>query len=61
MKYVGDQDINIDTLGSDFEESFSKIWYAEAENDKFNALIIEANLCWYNGSFFELILDISAK
>ncbi|MBT4885529.1 MAG: NAD-glutamate dehydrogenase [Legionellales bacterium] len=47
MKYVTGNEINIDDLGEKFQDSFRKIWNGEAENDKFNAMIIDASLDWF--------------
>ena len=47
MKYVSGHEINIDDLDDKFQDSFRKIWNGEAENDKFNAMIIDANLDWF--------------
>lgn len=50
MLYVGHQEIDINHLGAVFQESFEKIWHGEAESDKFNSMILEANLGWFQVS-----------
>jgi glutamate dehydrogenase len=50
MLYVGNQEIDINHLGAVFQESFEKIWHGEAENDKFNSMVLEANLSWFQVS-----------
>ncbi|WP_419536661.1 NAD-glutamate dehydrogenase [Endozoicomonas sp.] len=43
-----DARINLDLqkVGSIFQEAFEKIWFGEAENDRFNRLVLSAGLSW---------------
>lgn len=43
-----DSRINIDLqkVGPVFQEAFEKIWFGEAENDRFNRLVLSAGLSW---------------
>lgn len=39
-------EINIDEIRDSFQEAFSRIWFGEAEDDRFNRLILAAGLTW---------------
>src|SRR5690606_35931381 len=39
-------DADIDAIGDNFEDAFSRTWRGEAENDGFNRLILAAGLTW---------------
>ena len=41
-----DLDLDPDRQRANFEEAFGRIWQGDAENDKFNRLILSANLTW---------------
>nr|MDT0251649.1 NAD-glutamate dehydrogenase [Endozoicomonas sp.] len=43
-----DSSISIDLpkVGPTFQEAFEKIWFGEAENDRFNRLVLSAGLSW---------------
>ena len=43
-----DSRINIDLqkVGPTFQEAFEKIWFGDAENDRFNRLVLSAGLSW---------------
>jgi len=38
--------INIDDIQDVFQEAFPRVWFGEAENDRFNRLILTAQLSW---------------
>jgi glutamate dehydrogenase len=46
MSYAATKDIDINDIKDIFQEAFTKIWFAEAENDGLNRLVLEANLTW---------------
>ena len=46
MHYKGKESLDLDRLGSNFQESFKRIWHGDAEDDKFNSLILSAKLSW---------------
>ena len=46
MQSLQEKDLAIEQSGSLFEDAFSNIWSGNAENDKFNRLVIEAGLNW---------------
>jgi glutamate dehydrogenase len=48
MKYTGKHEVNIESLGIEFQKSFRSIWHGEAENDRFNSLIIDAKLSCFH-------------
>lgn len=43
---------NLDAIKERFQESFSKIWFGEVENDAFNRLVLEANISWREAALF---------
>jgi glutamate dehydrogenase len=44
MTYAVNKEIGINDIKDSFQDTFSKVWQGEAENDGFNRLILEANL-----------------
>ena len=46
MHYKGNGSVDLAQLGSNFQESFKRIWHGDAEDDKFNSLILSAKLSW---------------
>lgn len=46
MVHGENREINIDEIREPFKEAFSRIWFGEAEDDKFNRLILAAQLTW---------------
>lgn len=46
MMYAINKDIHTQDVADTFQESFTKVWFGEAENDGFNRLVLEANLTW---------------
>lgn len=46
MSYVKFKVFDINTIKDNFQEAFARIWFKESENDKFNRLVLEANLTW---------------
>jgi len=46
MEYVSHKEIDVALLKDNFQEAFSSIWFDYAEDDKFNSLVLEAELTW---------------
>jgi glutamate dehydrogenase len=46
MVYTKKNVIDVEVLRENFQEAFAKIWFRHAEDDKFNSLILEAQLTW---------------
>lgn len=46
MFYQSHIKLDINTVKEIFQESFSKIWFSEVENDGFNRLVLSAGLHW---------------
>lgn len=46
LQYKGKSFLELDHLGENFQESFKRIWHGDAEDDKFNSLILSAKLSW---------------
>lgn len=46
MSYVVTKAFDINNIKDNFQEAFARIWNKETENDKFNRLVLEANLTW---------------
>lgn len=46
MELVEGGAINIDEIRDVFQDAFPRVWFGEAENDKFNRLILTAQLSW---------------
>lgn len=46
MNHKSGKVINVEKISENFQEGFLKVWRECAESDKFNQLIIEANLSW---------------
>ena len=46
LSYNADQSINIQKVGHIFKGAFEKIWFGEAENDRFNLLVLAAGMDW---------------
>ncbi len=46
MEHVSGEIVLVEKISENFQEGFLKVWNMEAENDKFNQLIIDANLSW---------------
>ena len=44
MTYAVNKEIHIQDIQESFQDTFSKIWFARAENDGLNRLVLEANL-----------------
>lgn len=50
MVYATGREIDVDYIKDIFQVAFTKIWFAEAENDGFNRLVLDANLTWQETS-----------
>jgi glutamate dehydrogenase len=46
MEYASNKDIDVVTLKENFQEAFANIWFNNAEDDRFNRLVLEAQLSW---------------
>lgn len=46
MEYSAQQDLNVDTVKTVFQEAFYHIWHKEAESDGFNRLVLGVGLNW---------------
>lgn len=46
MEPVESEQINVDEIRDIFRDAFPRIWFSEAENDRFNRLILAAQLSW---------------
>ncbi len=46
MRRVDGKDIDLEEIGSVFEDAFVAVWSDRAENDGFNALVFNAGLTW---------------
>lgn len=46
MSYVTFKVFDINNIKDNFQEAFARIWFKESENDRFNRLVLEANLTW---------------
>lgn len=44
MSYAVNKEIDINDIKDSFQDTFTKVWQGEAENDGFNRLVLEANL-----------------
>src|SRR5260221_4979230 len=44
MTYAANKDIGINDIKDSFQDTISRVWFGEAENDGFNRLVLEANL-----------------
>jgi len=46
MVYGGQNELDVDLIKKQFQETFAHVWYGDAENDGFNRLVLLANLSW---------------
>ncbi len=46
MVYHKNHEIDIDKVNENFQDAFTNIWVKRAEDDKFNHLVLEAELTW---------------
>jgi len=46
LLYAGRESIEIHALKEAFQETFENIWFARVDNDRFNQLVLKANLDW---------------
>ena len=46
MTYAGSKALDMASIKDIFQEAFAKIWFSHVENDRFNRLVLEANLTW---------------
>lgn len=46
LSYAGQRHGDIDAIAQIFEEAFSKVWFAHAESDSFNQLVVTAGMGW---------------
>lgn len=46
MRHQSNNAINVEKISDNFQEGFLNIWQGHAESDKFNQLIIDANITW---------------
>jgi len=46
MAYATEKTIDVTQIKNIFKEAFAKAWWGLVENDKFNHLVLEANLTW---------------
>ncbi len=44
MTYAVNKDIGVNDIKDSFQDTITKVWFGEAENDGFNRLVLEANL-----------------
>lgn len=44
MSYAINKDFDINDIKDSFQDTITKVWFGEAENDGFNRLVLEANL-----------------
>jgi len=44
--YGRGKEIDVESVRSIFQDAFAKIWYRSAEDDRFNRLVLEAQLTW---------------
>jgi len=44
MSYAVNKEIDINDIKDSFQDTITKVWFGEAENDGFNRLVLEANL-----------------
>ena len=44
MSYAANKDIGINDIKDSFEDTITKVWFGDAENDGLNRLVLEANL-----------------
>lgn len=44
MSYAVNKEIGINDIKDSFQDTITKVWFGEAENDGFNRLVLEANL-----------------
>ncbi len=51
ISYLAEKNYTVEDVQDLFQEAFSKVWYNEAENDRFNGLVLRAKL-----NFHEIIL-----
>jgi len=46
MQYNKESEFHLDEIKERFQNAFAKVWFGEAENDKFNQLVLAAGLDW---------------
>ncbi|MCW8879602.1 MAG: NAD-glutamate dehydrogenase, partial [Kangiellaceae bacterium] len=46
MQHPAGTDLDLEKVKDKFQESFSRIWFEDAENDGFNRLVLSASLNW---------------
>jgi len=46
MEYANSKEIDVVTLKENFQDAFANIWFENAEDDRFNRLVLEAQLSW---------------
>src|SRR6266540_2604884 len=46
VTYSVNKTIEIYNVKDAFQEAFTRIWFNQAENDRFNRLVLEANITW---------------
>ncbi|MFI4937601.1 MAG: NAD-glutamate dehydrogenase [Candidatus Berkiellales bacterium] len=46
MTYSSGEELNVEEVKEIFQEAFYHIWYKDAERDRFNKLVLGANLSW---------------
>lgn len=46
MTYVRNKEIDVEQIKDIFQDAFVNIWFKEAEDDKFNYLVLSAQLTW---------------
>ncbi len=47
MEYVSNNEIDVANLKNNFQDAFSNIWFKHTEDDRFNHLVLEAQLTWH--------------
>lgn len=50
MSYMAYKVFDINNIKDNFQDAFARIWFKDVENDRFNRLVLEANLTWQETS-----------
>src|SRR5690606_31679008 len=46
LSYAWAEGIDVAEVGAQFQETFARVWYGDAENDAFNKLVLGTGLGW---------------
>lgn len=52
MEHRSGEVILVEKISENFQDGFLQVWHGDAESDKFNQLIIDANLTWREAAVF---------